>query len=147
MNQKRASAKSTQNDTQAASNQVGKRRWAPVFVYISWKSVSYDPSIAPPPPSPTSTGTYQGCFHHSWSDFELVNVPVIDYSHASPKSCRGHCSAAGFVYYALEFGYMCSCGSRLPGVSKVATSANCSLVRREKEDDALWYACWLEAFR
>lgn len=83
-------------------------------------------------PTPNSTGTFQGCFRHSWSKVELANVPVIDYEHASRESCRGHCSAAGFLYYALEFGFMCSCGSRLPRESNLATMADCSLVRWER---------------
>ena len=86
-----------------------------------------------PPHPPASTGTYQGCFHHSWSEIELANIPVIDYSLASRESCHGHCSAAGFKYYALEFGFMCSCGGKLPPESSMATDADCSLVRQTPE--------------
>ena len=77
-----------------------------------------------------STRSYQGCFRHSWSEIEVSNVPVIDYLSASRESCQGHCSTAGFAYYALEFGFMCSCGSRLPRESSAATDEDCSLVRR-----------------
>lgn len=77
---------------------------------------------------------FEGCFRHAWSELELSNVPVIDFYYTSHESCWEHCSAAGFAYYALEFGFMCSCGDRLPEESSMTTREDCDLVRWTKEE-------------
>lgn len=76
-----------------------------------------------------SSSTHQVCYSHSWSDVQLQNVPIIDYEHTSRSTCRAHCSASEFAYYALEFGFICSCGDKLPDESRAVTNAACSLVR------------------
>ncbi|CAM9661323.1 unnamed protein product [Scytosiphon promiscuus] len=83
--------------------------------------------ITPTSEGDSSSNTYQACYRHSWSDFQLGNIPIIDYMHTSRSTCRAHCSAAGFAYYVLEFGFMCSCGDNLPDESSAVTSASCSL--------------------
>lgn len=75
-----------------------------------------------------SDRSYQGCYRHSWAEFELANNPIVHFSNTSRESCREHC-VDDFAYYALEFGFICSCGSSLPDESRMATKSDCSLVR------------------
>lgn len=40
--------------------------------------------------------------------------------------CEEHCRTADYDYFALEFGFMCSCGNRLPKQELVAEDSECS---------------------
>ncbi|CAN0516704.1 unnamed protein product, partial [Laminaria digitata] len=84
------------------------------------------------PPSPTGVRarySYEGCYSDdSLLDLELANIPVIDPSHATQESCEHHCSSSGYVYFALEFGFLCRCGNELPDPAREAEAEMCDQV-------------------
>ncbi|CAM9178039.1 unnamed protein product, partial [Laminaria digitata] len=71
--------------------------------------------------------SYEGCFRDTWYGLELANMPMDDYTDASHDTCMQHCDAAGYAYYALEFGFGCSCGNHLPEASTKAPDDECSV--------------------
>lgn len=56
-----------------------------------------------------------------------------DYTDTSHETCKQHCDAAEYAYYALEFGFGCSCGNQLPEASTKAPDEECSVVRKKKK--------------
>lgn len=92
----------------------------------------------PPPPPATFDiqplgHSYEGCFRDTWFGLELANMPMDDYTDTSHETCKQHCDAAEYAYYALEFGFGCSCGNHLPEASTKAPDDECSVVRKKKE--------------
>ena len=85
-----------------------------------------------PPPShghyALHTHSYEGCYNDTLSDFEMANVPVIDFQYTTQESCDLHCEDAGYGYFALEFGFLCQCGDVLPNPSREIGDEWCDLV-------------------
>lgn len=76
--------------------------------------------------------SYEGCFRDTWYGLGLANMPMDEFGETSHDSCKQHCDSADYAYYALEFGFGCSCGNELPEESTKVPDDACNLVRKEK---------------
>eukprot|EP00904_Undaria_pinnatifida_P009471 jgi/Undpi1/5654/HiC_scaffold_2.g00928.m1 len=70
---------------------------------------------------------YEGCFRDTWYGLGLANMPMDEFGETSHDSCKQHCDSADYAYYALEFGFGCSCGNELPEESTKVPDDACNL--------------------
>ncbi|CAM9482761.1 unnamed protein product [Ectocarpus fasciculatus] len=89
----------------------------------------YDSAPTPAPtPSPLvyQDLDYEGCYLDVLPDLGMAHEEILDFKSADPEACNKHCAALRYPFFALEFGFVCSCGNTKPDESRLAADSLCS---------------------
>ncbi|CAM9226026.1 unnamed protein product [Ectocarpus sp. 4 AP-2014] len=87
------------------------------------KHLSSDMDVDVSAPSPLD---YEGCYLDVQPDLGMDREEIDLYMGASPEACDKHCGEMGYPFFALEYGFICSCGNSVPDESRRADDSLCT---------------------